>query len=638
MSEENASGNNVVDSSCSNSKTPICKTPAKRRREHQRNYNPVWEEMYFFTYVENQCICLICHFNISTLKKNNLERHFKTVHKNFNEEFPENSALRNYRLVELKSALVFERAVVKRETNKVKTYSEASFRLSFLIARKKKPFEDGEMIKEALVEAAEALGSAFDNKDEIVGAFKDIPLSTQTVARRVEELSKNLNEQLKTDIQQCEFFSLHFDVFDETSETPKLIILIRLVFEDGTAKEELLKIILLKGKASGGDIFHLFKVYALENEINFQKLVSVTTDGSPAMMNSEFGFVTLCSKDPLFPHFLNYHCVHQQQALPSKIINFDHIASVLVKAASTIQASSNNMDLGSLKPLLDEIDFEGSSHVDSQSMSKGKFLQTFIDLLPEIRLFLESHGESPFELYNILWIKDLSFFADFSSKLSRLNQELQGKGKTVAQMIGCINAFKSKLDLWMQQMRNRNLQHFPNLKKIRLSGIDDSEFNIELYINHLAHTKEEFSKRFKDFSLLEPVVSFMFNPFLEIDVATISSKIGSLFKMDCVELELEIVSIQSDIQLKARADYEHFWTLADKEKYPLLKEASQRVHACFGSLHLSKSAQADIKVIKTKKRTRLTIEHLEDCLRIALTKYTPNYTSLADKMQCQVSH
>jgi hypothetical protein len=59
---------------------------------------------------------------------------------------------------------------------------------------------------------------------------------------------------------------------------------------------------------------------------------------------------------------------------------------------------------------------------------------------------------------------------------------------------------------------------------------------------------------------------------------------------------------------------------------------------CFDSTYLSKSGFSTIKILKSKYRSSLADKHLNDCMRVAFTKYTPNYNKRAEDRQCQVSH
>jgi hypothetical protein len=45
-----------------------------------------------------------------------------------------------------------------------------------------------------------------------------------------------------------------------------------------------------------------------------------------------------------------------------------------------------------------------------------------------------------------------------------------------------------------------------------------------------------------------------------------------------------------------------------------------------------------MKILKSKYKSSLTDKHLNECMRVAVTKYTPNCNKLTEEMQCQVSH
>jgi hypothetical protein len=72
-----------------------------------------------------------------------------------------------------------------------------------------------------------------------------------------------------------------------------------MVLNDGNIKE-LLKTIPLHWKTKGENIFQSFYAGLLEMNVPIHKLVSVTTDGTPAMTSGNFGLTGLCRKDPTF--------------------------------------------------------------------------------------------------------------------------------------------------------------------------------------------------------------------------------------------------------------------------------------------------------------------------------------------------
>ena len=142
-----------------------------------------------------------------------------------------------------------------RPAKQSKAATIASFKISHILAKHKKPFEDRMVVKEAFIEAGEVLFGDFKNKTEIMSAIKKLQLSRPTVTRRVEVMSQDMADKLKYDIMECTYFSLQFDESTDMTDTAQLCIFIRMVFNDMSAKEEFLTIISLKGKSRGEDIY-----------------------------------------------------------------------------------------------------------------------------------------------------------------------------------------------------------------------------------------------------------------------------------------------------------------------------------------------------------------------------------------------
>ena len=197
------------------------------------------------------CICLICQTAIAIPKKGKVERHFRTVHKKYDTDFPPKSELRKRKVREL---LFFT-----QWNSQAKADTEASLRVSHSIIKNKKSFPDAEMIKEAFVEAADSLFLDFKNKLEILSSIKALQLSRSTVTQRCEVMAEDLTQQLRRDTADCEYFSLQLDGSTDTSDTAQLCVFIWMVFTDMTAKEELLTLLTMKERTRGEDIFQSFK-------------------------------------------------------------------------------------------------------------------------------------------------------------------------------------------------------------------------------------------------------------------------------------------------------------------------------------------------------------------------------------------
>ena len=129
----------------------------------------------------------------------------------------------------------------------------------------------------------------------------------------------------------------------------------------------------------------------------------------------------------------------------------------------------------SFKSLLDELSFEYGDlilHSEIRWLRRGKILHRFLSLLPVIKVFMESRNEDTIQFLNIVWLLDLAFGTSDRKIECPVNCWLQGKQMTIADMISAVKAFKSKLNLLIQQVQQRKMQHFllcsKRLQKMRL--------------------------------------------------------------------------------------------------------------------------------------------------------------------------
>uniref|UniRef100_A0A3Q3KYD7 Uncharacterized protein n=1 Tax=Mastacembelus armatus TaxID=205130 RepID=A0A3Q3KYD7_9TELE len=90
-----------------------------------------------------------------------------------------------------------------------------------------------------------------------------------------------------------------------------------------------------------------------------------------------------------------------------------------------------------------------------------------------------------------------------------------------------------------------------------------------------------------------------------------------MHKMEDIEVfslpngvDMEIIELQNNTELQARANDSHFWGLVNREKFLVLSSC--------------------MKIIKSKHRTCLTDKHLSDCMRLCVSNYEPNYSALCD--------
>ncbi|XP_047020709.1 general transcription factor II-I repeat domain-containing protein 2A-like isoform X2 [Helicoverpa zea] len=559
--------------------------PKKSKTYH---FHQEWELDYFFTMVNGNCCCLICNTSLAIPKKGNLERHFNTMHSKYQTDFPPNSEIRKSKLQSLKLQLKVQENMFSGPIEQSKAATEASFQVSYRIAQKCKPFSDGEYIKEIFEEVSDSLFVNFKNKNEIKKAVHGLQLSRNTVMRRIETISKNLNEQLQKDIDLCVAFSLQFDESTDVTDTAQLLVFIRMVFEDFSTKEELLSMISLKEKTRGFDIFTAFKAYISQIKLPLYKLVSMTTDGAPAMTGIHNGFIALCHKDEDFPDFISYHCIIHQQVLASKRLNTKHVMDISFKIVNSIKGKSLQRRL--FKQQLHEKEPELVLHTDVRWLSRSKFLQRFRDLLDEIIKFLDERGDDYRQLRDLDWQCDLAFLADFTGKLSTLNLNLQGKNKTLTEMMSSIAAFQSQAVSMIVDIEKKRFEQFVNIKD-HMEKHPTYNFISEKYTTEIRAVVADFEIRFSDFRKIEKLVLFVSYPFNDsIDhnnIYELATKFADTFQMEHKMLQNEIITLRCDIVLKARSTSGlDFWALVSNEKYPNLKKCVEQLHSCFGSTYL----------------------------------------------------
>ncbi|KAK1890934.1 Aryl hydrocarbon receptor nuclear translocator 2 [Dissostichus eleginoides] len=126
-------------------------------------------------------------------------------------------------------------------------------------------------------------------------------------------------------------------------------------------------------------------------------------------------------------------------------------------------------------------------------------------------------------------------------------------------------------------------QRFANFQNIaselEKQGKDSALLDSARYTEQVNNITSDFEKRFRDFALLEPIATFMCYPFGEDhDIDSLAQNIGAVFHLNPSALEDEMLSLQADIQLKARAHAGQFWNLFRVEKYPNVNIS--RGHLC----------------------------------------------------------
>ncbi|KAF4079564.1 hypothetical protein AMELA_G00179400 [Ameiurus melas] len=206
--------------------------------------------------------------------------------------------------------------------------------------------------------------------------------------------------------------------------------------------------------------------------------------------------------------------------------------------------------------------------------------------------------------------------------LNELNLELQGKDKTVVNMISSVNAFKRKIQLLSSKLQRHDFGNFQNLASdLETQRKACAQFNIARYTEQIVRCLS--LRVWQTLSRLHSCATHL-GTMLRLKIAT-------LFHLN--SSEVEILKLQTDLQLKSRAQGQ-FWNLLTREKYPNMRKCTTSLTALFGSAYVCESAFSHMK-IKSKYHSTMTDHHLEACLRLA-TSSCPDCATLADFYSVQV--
>jgi hypothetical protein len=188
---------------------------------------------------------------------------------------------------------------------------KASYNIALNIAKKGKPYcISEEVIVPALEEVIRNVMKT--NPDPVL---KSVPLSANTVKRRIDEMAHNVEKILLSELQ-CSKFSLQLDeaTFDSSS-----VLMAYVRYFSASLKcftDEFLFSTYLEGDSKRETIFRCIEEYFQEQNISLENIIAVATDGAPAMIGRYRGFATLLKQK--VPHVVTVYCVLHRTHLVAK--------------------------------------------------------------------------------------------------------------------------------------------------------------------------------------------------------------------------------------------------------------------------------------------------------------------------------
>lgn len=450
-------------------------------------------------------------------------------------------------------------------------------------------------------------------------------LSRFTVARRIDDLSENIEVSLKQRISKCSAFSIALDESTDLSDTAQLVVFIRGVTDDFEVIEEFLDMASMKSTTTGQDICEDVIKLMKKFEIDSSKLVGITTDGAPSMVGKYNGFVKRFLDAIQTEDVLVSHCIIHQENLCSKVLDFGEVMKNVVSCVNYIRARGlNHRQFKSFLQALNSDYPDVNYFCAVRWLSRAATLKRFWNLKENIQTFMESKNQDASFLKDDTWLNDFAFLTDITHHLSELNVKLQGKHQLANKMVEHISSFQAKLQLFRSQLSKASLTHFPCLES-RSVQIQDCE----KYVGMVEKLTSAFETRFEDFRKHNADFQLFAHPF-DLVVENIPSS-----------FQLEILELQANVDLK-RAYNENdlltFYRSYVYGNYTNLENHARKMISLFGSTYCCEQFFSKMKLFKTKCRNQLTDEHLSSQLRVATSSVKADIGKISGQRRYQTSH
>ena len=128
---------------------------------------------------------------------------------------------------------------------------------------------------------------------QVVKSVSDVvSLSRHILVRRVENMSSDIEYQIKVKVNDLEYYSLALVVSTDIRVTAQLTVFIRTVDKGFNVLEELFDLNAMKDTTRGIDVFEGLQSSLPKIRIeNFSKCISVATDGAPSMVGCHNGLI-----------------------------------------------------------------------------------------------------------------------------------------------------------------------------------------------------------------------------------------------------------------------------------------------------------------------------------------------------------
>ncbi|KAL4098313.1 hypothetical protein QTP88_022947 [Uroleucon formosanum] len=402
--------------------TATSDTTVSKRRKYDENYTS-----FGFIHENSYPQCVVCSkvFRNSSMVPAKLRRHLETNHTNVKDK-PIDYFIRLRQLLKNKNFI----AEVIKTANEKATETSYMVRYRILKAQAGKTHT----IAESLIKPCVTDIVSYMLDEKAVKKINTIPLSNDTVRRRINDISTHIKSELISRLK-CNNFSLQIDESTDVSGLAVLLVFVRYKYQT-SLKEDLLLCQPLSTYTTGYEIFNMLNNFFELEGLTWDNCIDICTDGAKAMVGKTAGVVSRIKE--VTNNCSNSHCILHRQALAIKKMPIP-LKNVLDEAVKII------------------------NFVKSRPLSTRLFTILCEDMGSMHKLLLY-HTE--LRLTDKIWLFRLSYLADIFTKLNEVNLSIQGIFRIDDGNIEDFDEIYGEIEQHLNEILSSLEKYFPERKDI----------------------------------------------------------------------------------------------------------------------------------------------------------------------------
>lgn len=167
-----------------------------------------------------------------------------------------------------------------------------------------------------------------------------MPLSANTVTRRIEEIAEDIETQLLERIDKSPWYALQVDESTDVDSKALLLVYVRYIYQEDV-HEDLLCALSLQTNTTAAELFKSLDVY-ITGKLKWSCCVGICTNGTAAMTGRLSGLTARIKE--VAPECESTHCIIHREMLASRKmpLELNSVMNDVVKVINHIKAHALN--------------------------------------------------------------------------------------------------------------------------------------------------------------------------------------------------------------------------------------------------------------------------------------------------------